>query len=305
MVDFKNENKKINFIIDTLCSIGFEHKGASYAVHMLAYEIANRGHNVYIFNEPFYKHENITQIKTERIAHDDGWWGQFSWEGFSYPLDKTVSIYTQNTWGNPFNTTHNARWILHDYSQDQWDTYGKEDVIYNYASFKVPENTKQEKLTVLDYNEEKFSNLNRPSRKGFCHFIHKFTPEWGYEYLKNFGSFDVSNWNENGGFEYLQQIFNEYEYMLTFDNKTYVSIIATLCGCKVILLNPDESITPLDFRVMNPIQMFGIAYGWGDIGWANKTIDLCRDNVENLKKSDKLSLDKLIKYWENKLFTTK
>jgi hypothetical protein len=305
MVDFKNEDKKINFIIDTLCSIGFEHKGASYAVHMLAYEIANRGHNVYIFNEPFYKHENITQIKTERIAHDDGWWGQFSWEGFSYPLDKTVSIYTQNTWGNPFNTTHNARWILHDYSQDQWDTYGKEDVIYNYASFKVPENTKQEKLTVLDYNEEKFSNLNRPSRKGFCHFIHKFTPEWGYEYLKNFGSFDVSNWNQNGGFEYLQQIFNEYEYMLTFDNKTYVSIIATLCGCKVILLNPDESITPLDFRVMNPIQMFGIAYGWGDIGWANKTIDLCRDNVENLKKSDKLSLDKLIKYWENKLFTTK
>jgi hypothetical protein len=305
MVDFKNEDKKINFIIDTLCSIGFEHKGASYAVHMLAYEIANRGHNVYIFNEPFYKHENITQIKTERIAQDDGWRGQFSWEGFSYPLDKTVSIYTQNTWGNPFNTTHNARWILHDYSQDQWDTYGKEDVIYNYASFKVPENTKQEKLTVLDYNEEKFSNLNRPSRKGFCHFIHKFTPEWGYEYLKNFGSFDVSNWNQNGGFEYLQQIFNEYEYMLTFDNKTYVSIIATLCGCKVILLNPDESITPLDFRVMNPIQMFGIAYGWGDIGWANKTIDLCRDNVENLKKSDKLSLDKLIKYWENKLFTTK
>lgn len=302
MVYLKNEYQKLNFIVDTLCSIGFEHKGASYAVHRLAYEIANRGHYVYVFNEPFYNHDNITQIKTDRIAHDDGWWGQFSWEGFSYPLDKTISIYTQNTWGNPFNTKHNARWILHDYSQDQWNTYGEDDIIYNYASFKVPENIKQERLTVLDYNEEKFSNLNRPARKGFCHLIHKFTPEWGYDYLKNFGSLDISKWYENGGFEYLQNIFNDYEYMLTFDSKTYISVIATLCGCKVIILNPDEEMTPVDFKIQNPNLMFGIAYGWDDIGWANKTIDLSRDNIENLKKSDTLTIDKLIKFWEKKIF---
>lgn len=302
MINFKNDDKKINFIVDTLCSIGYEHKGASYAVHRLAFEIANRGHNVYVFNEPYYKHENISEIPTTKVSFDNGWWGQFSWEGFSFPLDKTVSIYTQNTWSNPFNTIHNCRWILHDYSPDQWNSYGKEDIIYNYAGFEIPENVKQEKLTVLDYNEDKFSNLGRPNRKGFCHLIHKFTPDWGYDYLKNFGSFDISNWFERGGFEYLQNILNDYEYLLTFDYKTYISVIATLCGCKVILLNPDKNVTPIDFKIRNPIQMFGIAYGWDDIGWANKTVNLCRENIENLKQSDKLSIDKLINYWEKKIF---
>jgi hypothetical protein len=60
--------------------------------------------------------------------------------------------------------------------------------------------------------------------------------------------------------------------------------------------------TPLDFKVQNPIQMFGIAYGWDDIGWANKTIELCRGNIENLKKNDTLTIDKLINFWEKKIF---
>jgi len=302
MITFKNENNKINFIVDTLCSIGFEHKGGSYAVHRLAYEIANRGHNVYVFNEPFYKHENIKEIKTEKIVHDNGWWAEFLWEGFSYNMETTVSIYTQITWANPFNTKHVGRWILHDYSQDQWNTYMENDVIYNFGSFKTPENIKQERLTTFDYNEDKFSNLNKPGRNGFCHLIHKSTPDWGYDYLKNFGSLDISKWYENGGFDYLQKVLNEYEYMLTFDYKSYLSVIATLCGCKVIILNPDKNISPLDYRLQNPIQMFGVAYGWDDIGWANKTIDLSRDNIQNLKKSDKLTIDKFIDSWEKKIF---
>ena len=60
----KHSSDKITFIVDTIHSIGYETKGASIACHRLAYELANQGHYVYIFNEPFYPHENIECFPT-------------------------------------------------------------------------------------------------------------------------------------------------------------------------------------------------------------------------------------------------
>lgn len=80
----KNEEGKLTFIVDTLCSIGFEHKGGSFAVHRLAYELANKGHQVYVFNEPFYPHENIGVIPTKQHQFDNGWYSQYENPSHSY-----------------------------------------------------------------------------------------------------------------------------------------------------------------------------------------------------------------------------
>ena len=58
----KSKIDKLTFIIDTMISIGLESKGASFVLHKLAYELASRGNYVYVFNEPFYPHENIEII---------------------------------------------------------------------------------------------------------------------------------------------------------------------------------------------------------------------------------------------------
>ena len=295
-----NSEEKVNFIIDTLCSIGFENKGGSFAVHRLAEEIAKRGHNVYIFNDPFYPHENIRVIPTRQNKHNNGWYSTYEWEGFSFNPEKTVSIYTQNTWGNPFGTRHNCRWILHDYDESQWSTFSETDLIYNYGSFKVPENTRQNKLTIFDYKMDLYKNLKK-ERKGFCHIIHKFTPEWGNEFLSNFGSADLTHLLRGGKFEELSSRFNEFEYLLTFDSKSYITTAATLCGCKSLILNTDSNKTPLEYRIENPIQMCGVAYGWEDLAWAEKTLDFSKSNIETLEQLDSKTLDSFIEYWENKL----
>jgi hypothetical protein len=62
-----SDNKRITFIVDTLCTIGLNHKGASYAIHKLAFELANQGHYVYILNEPLYPHPNIMVIPTIKV----------------------------------------------------------------------------------------------------------------------------------------------------------------------------------------------------------------------------------------------
>ena len=174
-------------------------------------------------------------------------------------------------------------------------------MIYEIADFKTPFNFKPKKLIAVDYNIDKFKNLKDSSRYGFCHILHKNTPEWGKEFINKFNSKDLSDWNENGGFSYLNNELNRYEYMLTFDDKTYLTTIAALCGAKAIILNEDRSLTPYKYRQLNPPQMYGVAYGLDDISWANKTIDMVKSHLIELDKNDKETVKEFVEYWENKL----
>jgi hypothetical protein len=302
-MNLADENGKLNFIVSTQYAIAYPEKGASIVLNKLAYEIAVRGHNVYVFDEPYYPHENIKVIPTELDEQDNYHNSKFVWEPFNFPIHKTISVYTQVSIGNPYNTIHNVRWVLHDYSQEHWDSFGDEDVIYNFGDFKVPENTKQFPLTVFDYKLDKFKNLNKQKRKGFCYLTQKgkSTPEYGKSFLEKFTSDDISDWYLKGGDEYLLETLNKYEYLITFEDKTYLTTIAGLCGTKSIVVNSGKYLTPIDFRLKNPYQLFGVAYGFDDISWANKTIDLVRDNLEELEKRDSISVDNFVKYWEKKL----
>jgi hypothetical protein len=298
----KSSENKLTFIVNTMISIGLENKGSSFALHKLAYEIALKGHHVYVFNKPKYNHKNIEVIPTQVLEiFDDGWRNNFTWEGFNFNLSRTISISPQTTYGNQFNTMYNSIWILHDYSQEQWDTFNANDVIFNYGTFKVPEGAKQLPLTVFDYNFDKFYNTNNPRRKGFGHIIHKNTPDWGIEFLNHLGSTDIPHYNGKKDLDYLLDEFNKYEYVLTFDDKSYYTTAATLCGAKSIILNPNKDITPIEYRLQNPIQMCGVAYGMNDIKWAEQTIGLVKDNLLELEKRDGRTIDEFIKYWEKKV----
>ena len=298
----KSIQGKLTFIVNTMISIGLENKGASFALHKLAYEIALSGHYVYIFNPPKYPHENIEVIPAEITeTFEEGWRNNFSWEGFGFDLNKTISIFPHITYGNPFNTAHNSRWVLHDYSPEQWDTFGVNDVIFNYGTFKVPEGTTQLPLTVFDYNFDKFYNSHNSNRKGFGHIIHKNTPDWGLEFLKNLGSIEIPHHNGKQEINYLSDEFNKYEYVLSFDDKSYYTTAAALCGAKSVILNPNKNVTPAEYRSKNPIQMFGVAYGFNDIKWANDTIELVKENLLQLEKKDKQTIINFIEFWKNKL----
>ena len=294
-------NDKITFIVDTIHSIGFETKGASITSHRLAYELANQGNYVYIFNEPIYPHPNIGVIPVKKNDEDDGWWSKFHWTPFGYNPERTVTIYTQITWGNPMNTIHNVRWILHDYEIDQWETFENEDQIFNFGTFRTPEGTKQSLLTIFDYKFDNFYNTNNPNRKGFAHIVHKNTPDWGMDFLNQFGSVEIPHYNGQRGLEYLLEEFNKYEYLITFDDKSYYTSAAGLCGTKSIILNPNKEITPIEYRMRNPIQMCGVAYGFNDIKWANDTIGLVRENLLQLEQKDKQTILNFIEHWKNKL----
>jgi hypothetical protein len=47
--------------------------------------------------------------------------------------------------------------------------------------------------------------------------------------------------------------------------------------------------------------MCGVAYGMNDIKWANETIGLVRNNLLELERKDKQTINNFIEFWKSKL----
>jgi hypothetical protein len=278
--------------------------------------LAEKGHNVYIFCEPEYPHKNIHIIPCTTQIIGSSFYS--TWEQFTYGINNTVSIYTEHNLTNPFGTKHITRWILYHTKKELEEQYDNNEYYFNFGNFYTYDIKESGKLTTLDYNLDKLYVENYVKREGYCHVLHKNTPEDYLDILGEFNTIDISNWWDIGGYDYLRKVFNQKEYFLTFDDKTFLTTAATLCGCKVIILKPDhidnriknafteinnnKKITPLEYRLQNPLNLFGVAYGIEDLKWAEDTIHLVRNHIIEMEKLDKKTVDKFIDFWNEKCY---
>jgi hypothetical protein len=311
MIHLKN-NGKINFILDLHTTFGDALTGGLMSMHYLANQIAQKGHNVYMFCKPEYPHENIHTLNSVRTQIND--LVTFQWEEFTFFLQNTVSIYPQITKGNPFNTKHVSRWILYDTEKETEETYGESDYYFNYGSFKTHKNTDNKLLTVNDFSFDKLINKKLDNRKGFCHILHKNNNQNSNILVEEIESKDIGDWKTKGGIDYLSEQFNKHEYFITYDEKSFFTVAAALCGCKSIICNPKNKsdifehnhnkniLTPLQYRMINPLQMFGVAYGFSDLSWAEKTIHLVREHLMNIEKINNNTVDNFIDFWNQKCY---
>jgi len=121
------------------------------------------------------------------------------------------------------------------------------------------------------------------------------TQEYPYKYATN-----LTGW-QNQGYDYLREELNKYEYLLTFDHKTFNAISALLCGTKVINLFPNPPVSPEQYREENPLQKFGLAQGLSDITYANETIHLAKSHIESIANDEYKSIDNFVKFWQENL----
>jgi len=323
VMKLKNE-EKINFVIDLFLNLDDYISGGLIALHKLAYYLADSGHNVYVFCKPAYEHENIHVIKSDiRIISGHKFEGE--WEPFSFIFNKTVGIYPEHSRGNKFNTTNNVRWIMYHTTKEDELNFNENDYIFNFGNFKTYTNRNDGVLRVIDYNLDIFYNENK-NREGYCFILGKETPENYEEIIKEYNPTNITYYKDQTDLNLLREQFNKYEYFITFDQKTYLTVAAALCGCKSIILNQknrtkqtsilvndvvdnaytdsDEfkyNIKPVDYKLQNPENMFGVAYGIEDIEWANKTIHMVREHITNLDEMNRFKVQNFVKFWEKKL----
>lgn len=279
----------MEFIISI--GVGFSQvlTGGVLVLHKLAYDIASRGYKVTIFTEPEYPHPNIV-VRKDSSENE---------MNFEYNPTNTVIVPSFN-WKNNTNIKNVVRWALYHIESNDMSNIEDTDEIFNFGTFKIETNKKVRKLTTFDYKKEIFFNRGFLRKGKYCHIFLKNNPVNFREIISYFNSFDLDDYKTRGCFDYLADKFNEYEYFLTFDDKTFLTTAAAMCGCKPIILK-NNNINPVEFRLNNPIQAIGVAYGIDDLDWSKQTIGFVRKHVDYLESCDSKTIDDFIKFWENKI----
>lgn len=82
--------------------------------------------------------------------------------------------------------------------------------------------------------------------------------------------------------EYLVQLFNEKKYFYCYDDASFMSLQAALCGCISIVI-PQKGITAEEWLGYSKTRKYGIAYGEENIEHAVTTKEKVRPLLESLE----------------------
>lgn len=236
--------------------------GGCVALHKLCHNIASLGERAYIMTSKKnlnYLGEQVTEAEAIGLCNDG------------------IAIYPEVTCGNPFHSDRVMRWILYNVrTYGDFGNYGIRDLIYKYAKhFKLRnEQEVQGELRAVELNLDIFKD-NRLERSGSCYLIKK---ENNKHQTHPADSIMLDDYPNKGGNEYLAEIFNQCEIFYAYDTATWLSVMASLCGC-LSLVMPNEGVKAEDWHSGFPYFKYGIAYGEKDIPYAKETQHLLKGKL--------------------------
>lgn len=239
--------------------------GGVIVLHKLAEELANLGEKTFIISNrtsPNSKAEKISASGTFHFAN----------------MANSYVIYPEVVSGNPLNFKNVIRFVLYKPGVNGGDKiYDKSEIVYSHTKYCVAgtpyENTPS--LHCIDPKLDKFFDLGK-ARSDTCTLIKKGRNKNIYRAPNVIDSYLGAHNMDS----MLQNIFNKFEYFLSYDSASYHSIQAALCGCISIVV-PEEGLSKEEWIARQPIMKYGIAYGENDIQWAIDTKHMVRDHVLN------------------------
>lgn len=275
---FKLKNVRKKYIIWTFDYV--EHIGGIVVLHLLGKKLRDRGCEVYMY----------CNRTTDGLSTIDG-------DGVNKIKDESWIIYPEIVHGNPLGGKNIIRWVLCDveYHGGNSDTWGGGDVVYKFSEFfKVRDGIKvsDELLRIFDSRVDFFKNENVNGERNIsCHLYRKCR---GVDSLNVHREDSVCVDNLCDDFNKLKEVLNSTDIFISYDTRTYYSIIAALCGATSIIV-PDPKYSREEYMVKNPLFKYGIAYGLDDIEWAIQTRHRVRDYMIECEKVFDISVDEFIK----------
>lgn len=216
-----------------------------------------------------------------------------NYDNDDFDINNTVVIYGETIEGNPLNAPYIIRWILAELGiiceKDIYKTWGLKDLVYYFNSeLKFLENpnkinTIYKNLSLLFINPI-YKNLYQ-ERSGYCHTFRKKDFHKNIIMIHPQNSFEITRSHSQD--DYLN-IFNKYEYFISYDPLTFMNIIAAICGC-ISIVYPIEGVSKKDWLKMTALAdylkdrnldtLYGIAYGnsFKEISNAYSTLTLIKE----------------------------
>ena len=170
---------------------------------------------------------------------------------------KTIVIYTELVFGNPLKARNVVRWLLFHYPYANIpNAYKKDDLFICYKDFfnNLELNPSKKKTLIMHFDAELYKRTNFGERRGKCFIIRK--GENRKDLPSSFDGRIIDNLTE----EEKVKVFNECEYCYSFDTQTFYSCIASICGCKsIVVMEPGK--TKADYFHPDDGEHLGIAWG--------------------------------------------
>jgi hypothetical protein len=207
-------------------------------------------------------------------------------------IKDSIVIYSEAIIGNPLNGKNVIRWVLSELGKNvpysnylSWDN---KDIIYYFNN----SDKKEIKYLSPIYLNPLIKNYNE-ERNGYCFTYRKF--------LNKTYHFKIINIHPENAFELKREhtqddcisIFNKYQFFISYDPMTFLSIISILCGCISIIypiknLNKQEWLKTTSIysylNYKNIDNLYGVAYGLEDIEYAKNTIHLVKEQWADIIK---------------------
>jgi hypothetical protein len=241
--------------------------GGIKVMHKLCHMLNEVGYESYLMpihirNEFFTYYDN-TPIVTEKILND---------------IENCIVIYPEGIKYNPLNSKNVIRWILGPPREEDIITYSKDDMIFWYMDYYYLDHVgqKENQLFIPEFHEDIFFNQNK-ERMGSSYCIRKCKDP---RFIHPEDSIFIP-YHGAGNLVELANLFNQTEKFYCYDNYTFLSVQAAMCGCISIVI-PDGTKTKEEWLNGSKLNKYGIAIGEDDIPRALETLPLLYQEIENI-----------------------
>lgn len=214
----------------------------------------------------------------------------------------TVVVYPEIVIGNPLNATHVVRWIMNTPGVCGGDgVYDLSDHIFQYHPwYPVDEKYQvQGLLTAIDLEHQlkTYQNKNLPNRTGGAYLVRKGRDKNHNQHPADFVHADPIL--EKMTDEESADFFNSIETFISYDDMTFISVQAALCGCKSIIIPGQGDRSEENLKKINRIK--GVAYGFDDQEWVNSTAHQLRPHFEALNAENLFTIQGFYEYCEKNM----
>jgi hypothetical protein len=273
------DNDKVRFII--YAPPFDENSGGNVVLHRLCDLLNKLGESAYIWPSgmPPVRGDNLTyEVYTTPLAK------------ISYLSEKTIVVYPEIIDGNPLMAKNVVRWLLYfpgfftgkvNYGKDELFFFINKEFVN--PKFNVPEDNRLYiGLSFLDI----YRQTNFDKRKGTCYILRKGKDRKIVHNINNSILIDGLTHKD------VAEIFNMTKYCISYDPYTAYLAYAAICGCKPIVV-PLEDL-PRNKWCTNEQLGYGIAYGFCDLDYAEKTRNKLLSYVKVEEKRTEDSVKKFI-----------
>jgi hypothetical protein len=198
--------------------------------------------------------------------------------------EKDIVIYPEIEPGNPFECKNIIRYILNHHHLPEYDnnivTWNESDYWLYFHEHFYDELREPNYLHIIDPKLNTFKDYGLERKIGSCFTYRKKSNE--KESLNLIHPPDSIEIQYNTSDEDLINLFNTCKRFYSYDTETYLNVLAAQCGCESVIV-PYKDVLKETIVQTQPSFKYGIAYGLGDLEYANSTRHLLINHLQNLE----------------------